>query len=70
MAKAGLLGNIVGHVGDGNFHTLMLVEPGNRDELARAKTAADAMARRAIAVGGTVSGEHGIGVGKRGLMAD
>ncbi|WBU64405.1 FAD-binding oxidoreductase [Paracoccus aerodenitrificans] len=70
MAEAGLLGNIVGHVGDGNFHTLMLVEPGNQEELSRAKKAADAMARRAIEVGGTVSGEHGIGVGKRGLMQE
>ncbi|WBU55908.1 FAD-binding oxidoreductase [Paracoccus sediminicola] len=69
MEEAGLLGNIVGHVGDGNFHTLMLVEPGNEAELSRAKKAADAMARRALEVGGTVSGEHGIGIGKRGFMA-
>ncbi|MDO5605960.1 MAG: FAD-linked oxidase C-terminal domain-containing protein [Paracoccus sp. (in: a-proteobacteria)] len=69
METAGLMGNIVGHVGDGNFHCLMLVMPGDADELARAKTAAEAMARRAIAVGGTVSGEHGIGLGKRNLMA-
>ncbi|MBA4490357.1 FAD-linked oxidase C-terminal domain-containing protein [Paracoccus sp. S1E-3] len=70
MAQAGILGNIVGHVGDGNFHTLLLIEPGNAEELARAKEVANAMARRAIAVGGTVSGEHGIGIGKRGLMAE
>ncbi|SDD20317.1 D-lactate dehydrogenase (cytochrome) [Paracoccus isoporae] len=70
MEAAGLMGNIVGHVGDGNFHTLMLVEPGNAQELARAKAAADAMARRALAVGGTVSGEHGIGLGKRALMGE
>lgn len=70
MAGAGILGNIVGHVGDGNFHTLMLIKPGNAAELAQAKEIANAMAHRAIAVGGTVSGEHGIGIGKRGLMAD
>ena len=70
MAEAGILGDIVGHVGDGNFHTLLLIEPGNAEELARAKQVANAMARRAIAVGGTVSGEHGIGIGKRGLMAE
>ena len=70
MAAAGILGDIVGHVGDGNFHTLLLIEPGNAEELARAKEVANAMARRAIAVGGTVSGEHGIGIGKRGLMAE
>ena len=65
-----LRADIVGHVGDGNFHTLLLIEPGNAEELARAKEVANAMARRAIAVGGTVSGEHGIGIGKRGLMAE
>ena len=70
MAAAGILGDIVGHVGDGTFHTLLLIEPGNAEELARAKEVANAMARRAIAVGGTVSGEHGIGIGKRGLMAE
>ena len=70
MAAAGILGDIVGHVGDGNVHTLLLIEPGNAEELARAKEVANAMARRAIAVGGTVSGEHGIGIGKRGLMAE
>lgn len=68
MEAAGILGDIVGHVGDGNFHTLLLIEPGNAEELAAAKDVANAMARRAIAVGGTVSGEHGIGIGKRGLM--
>ncbi|WBU59547.1 FAD-binding oxidoreductase [Paracoccus albus] len=70
MEDAGILGDIVGHVGDGNFHTLLLIEPDNPEELARAKEVANAMARRAIAVGGTVSGEHGIGIGKRGLMQE
>ena len=70
MEAAGLLGDIVGHVGDGNFHTLMLVEPGNAEEIATAKRIARRMADRAIAVGGTISGEHGIGVGKRDLMLD
>ena len=64
------MGDIVGHVGDGNFHTLMLVEPGNAEEIATAKRIARRMADRAIAVGGTISGEHGIGVGKRDLMLD
>ena len=46
----------------------MLLEPGNQQEMAIAKGVAERMAHRAIAVGGTISGEHGIGIGKRGLM--
>lgn len=65
----GLQGPIVGHVGDGNFHSLLLIEPGNDAELAAAKRISTRMAERALAVGGTISGEHGIGTGKRGLMA-
>ena len=59
---------MVGHVGDGNFHSQILVEPGNAAELAAAKGIARRMAERALAVGGTISGEHGIGIGKRDLM--
>ena len=70
LAAAGLIATIVGHVGDGNFHALMLVDPDTPDEIRTAKTAAQAMARRAIAVHGTISGEHGIGIGKRALMAE
>lgn len=69
IAAEGLMGPIVGHVGDGNFHALLLIEPGNAGELAAAKRIATRMAERAIEVGGTITGEHGIGVGKRGLMA-
>lgn len=68
MHASGLIGDVVGHVGDGNFHVLMLLEPGNQSEIAIAKGVAERMAHRALAVGGTISGEHGIGVGKRGLM--
>ncbi|UXU75158.1 MULTISPECIES: FAD-binding oxidoreductase [unclassified Paracoccus (in: a-proteobacteria)] len=65
----GLLGPMIGHVGDGNFHAQLLVMPGNAEELAAAKRVATRMAERALAVGGTITGEHGIGVGKRPLMA-
>lgn len=69
IAAEGLIGPIVGHVGDGNFHSVLLVDPADPDELAAAKRVARRMAERALAVGGTISGEHGIGLGKRGLMA-
>ncbi|AUH34389.1 FAD-binding oxidoreductase [Paracoccus tegillarcae] len=70
IAADGMVGPILGHVGDGNFHSALLVEPGNEDELKRAKALARRMAERALAVGGTISGEHGVGIGKRALMAD
>ncbi|MDO5613289.1 MAG: FAD-linked oxidase C-terminal domain-containing protein [Paracoccus sp. (in: a-proteobacteria)] len=69
IAEQGMTGPILGHVGDGNFHAALLVDPGDTDQLARAKAIARRMAERALAVGGTISGEHGIGVGKRPLMA-
>ncbi|MDS9466154.1 FAD-linked oxidase C-terminal domain-containing protein [Paracoccus sp. MBLB3053] len=64
----GLVGPMVGHVGDGNFHAQLLVMPGNAEELAAAKRVANRMAERALAVGGTITGEHGVGIGKRPLM--
>ena len=70
IRESGLIGPIVGHVGDGNFHAQILVEPGNQTEIATAKAIALRMAERALKVGGTITGEHGIGIGKRALMAD
>lgn len=60
---------ILGHVGDGNFHATILIEKGNAAELAEAKALSHRMALRALALGGTVTGEHGIGMGKLGYMA-
>jgi D-lactate dehydrogenase (cytochrome) len=68
IAGAGLIGPIVGHVGDGNFHALLLVDPDNPDERARAIAVMDRMVERALAMGGTASGEHGIGQSNRKYM--
>ena len=65
----GLTGPILGHVGDGNFHAILLVEEGNAAEIAAAKRITERLAARAHRMGGTMTGEHGVGIGKRGLMA-
>ncbi len=66
----GLTAPIVGHVGDGNFHMLVLFDPTDADERARADRLAESVSRRAISLGGTCTGEHGIGVHKLGAMAE
>lgn len=55
---------IVGHVGDGNFHMLLLMDPANPRDLAEATRIHDLMVARALSLDGTCTGEHGIGEGK------
>lgn len=65
VVEARLIAPILGHVGDGNFHAIFLVDPENKDEMARATRVSRRMVERALATGGTCTGEHGIGIGKR-----
>jgi D-lactate dehydrogenase (cytochrome) len=65
-----LLCPIVGHVGDGNFHVMILFDPNQSEEADKAQALADWVARRAIAAGGTSTGEHGVGVHKLGVVAE
>ena len=64
LDASGLLAPILGHVGDGNFHVNMVLDPGDGEELERAETVNQTMVERALAMGGTCTGEHGVGHGK------
>jgi D-lactate dehydrogenase (cytochrome) len=64
IAASGLLAPIVGHVGDGNFHCQFILDPADPSEMQRARAVNERMVRRAIAMGGTCTGEHGVGLGK------
>ncbi len=68
LKKFNVTGSIIGHVGDGNYHTLLFSDPKNPEDLKLNKYLANRMAERALDVGGTVTGEHGIGIGKLDLM--
>ncbi len=63
--KLGLMAPMVGHVGDGNFHTLLLIDMDNPDEVANAEGFVGWLNDLAISMEGTCTGEHGIGQGKR-----
>lgn len=64
VTRAGLIAPICGHVGDGNFHLCFIVDPGDPDEMRRVQEVNHRMIERALACGGTCTGEHGIGYGK------
>lgn len=68
IAASPIPGPILGHVGDGNFHAILLVDRESPAEQAEAKRLAARMADRALRLGGTITGEHGIGMGKLGHM--
>ena len=64
IEQCGILAPIVGHVGDGNFHLIMLVDHDNPDEVRAAEALHERMVLRALEMEGTCTGEHGIGYGK------
>jgi D-lactate dehydrogenase (cytochrome) len=66
--ESGLIAPIVGHVGDGNFHLLIIIDPDDADEMARAEALNNRMVMRALSMDGTCTGEHGVGYGKIGFL--
>ncbi len=69
IEETGFVAPIVGHVGDGNFHVLLLVDTKDEAEVAAGKAFLDRLAQRAIAMDGTCTGEHGVGLGKMKYLA-
>lgn len=62
VEDSGLIAPLVGHVGDGNFHLGIVFDPASENERSRAEALAERVALRAIRLGGTCTGEHGIGL--------
>lgn len=65
LGNLGLPGGIVGHVGDGNFHVLLMIDMADQDEIKRADEFNEIIVLHALERGGTCTGEHGVGVGKQ-----
>jgi D-lactate dehydrogenase (cytochrome) len=71
LARSPLPYALVGHVGDGNFHLVFMIDPDRAEEVAEASRLNDRMVARALAMEGTSTGEHGVGYGKMDfLMAE
>jgi len=68
LAESNMLAPMVGHVGDGNFHLVYVIDPDKPEEMAEAQRLNDKMVARALAMGGTCTGEHGIGYGKMAFL--
>ncbi len=68
VKREGILAPVVGHAGDGNFHLLVLFDTNNPEEIARVEAFTTRLAERAIAMGGTATGEHGVGQGKKRVV--
>lgn len=66
--RLGIVIGVVGHAGDGNIHPTVIVDPLDPSSLARAHSAFDEIAAFALSLGGTITGEHGVGLLKRDLL--
>jgi D-lactate dehydrogenase (cytochrome) len=69
LEENNIYGPIIGHVGDGNFHVVLFCDRSDAAEVKRVKAVYERLINRALAMGGTCTGEHGIGSGKREYLA-
>jgi len=70
LADTALYAPLVGHAGDGNFHLNIIIDPANPSEYEAVKAFNARLVRRALAAGGTCTGEHGIGMGKKQYLIE
>jgi len=70
VQRSTLVAPLVGHVGDGNFHLIFVINPDNASELAQVKEINARLVHRALAMGGTCTGEHGVGIGKMEYLVE
>ncbi len=68
IKRLGIVAPIVGHVGDGNFHVTLIADKNNADEMRRANEFNERLVMRALAMDGTCTGEHGVGMGKMDFL--
>jgi len=68
LAQSSIPSALAGHVGDGNFHLIFMIDPNRPEEIAEASRLNDRMVTRALAMDGTCTGEHGIGYGKMDFL--
>ncbi len=68
LAQSSIPSALAGHVGDGNFHLIFMIDPQSQEEIAEAGRLNERMVNRALAMEGTCTGEHGIGYGKMDFL--
>ncbi|RAK81577.1 FAD-binding oxidoreductase [Aspergillus fijiensis CBS 313.89] len=69
-SSLGLFSTVLGHVGDGNFHQAVMYNPKSPEQYRAVKACVSRMMQRALEMEGTVSGEHGIGIGKKDYLEE
>lgn len=68
LTASGITATVLGHVGDGNFHVALVIDPASRQEWEVAEAFNERLVQRAIAMGGTCTGEHGVGLHKKRFL--